>query len=138
VFEKLDRAFGGDMRGKTVALWGLAFKPETDDMREAPALVVVDKLLAAGATVRAFDPEAMEEARRRFGDRMDYASTMYEAVDGADALVLLTEWKQFRLPDWALIRQKMQGNIIVDGRNIYEQKELRQLGFYYDRIGQKI
>jgi UDPglucose 6-dehydrogenase len=115
----------------------LAFKPETDDMREAPALVVAEQLLAAGAVVRAFDPEAMEETRRRFGERITCTPTMYEAVEGADALVLVTEWKQFRLPDWALIRRTMRGNVLIDGRNIYETEEMNDLGFYYDRIGRK-
>ena len=127
----------GDLRGRTVALWGLAFKPETDDMREAPALVIIDKLLEAGATVRAFDPIAMDEARRKIGDRVVYCRNIYEAAEGADAIALVTEWKQFRLPDWNVVRQAMRGNLIVDGRNIYDRNELRNKGFAYTRIGNK-
>ena len=137
IFEKLQKAFGGDLEGKTVALWGLSFKPETDDMREAPSLVVVQQLLEAGVTVRAFDPVAADEARTRFGERITYANDMYDAVEGADALVLLTEWKQFRLPNWRIIRSAMRGNVLVDGRNIYDPAEMKEHGFRYDRIGLK-
>lgn len=137
VFEKLQSAFGGDLKGKTIALWGLSFKPETDDMREAPSLTVIGQLLGAGAAVRAFDPVAIGEARRRFGDRIAYAQDMYDAVENADALVLLTEWKQFRLPNWNVIRQAMRGDVVVDGRNLYDPRELQELGFRYDRIGRK-
>lgn len=136
-FHKLKDALGGEVRDKTIALWGLAFKPETDDMREAPSLVVIDKLLANGATVRVFDPIALDEAHRRIGDRIIYCTNKEEAATGADALVLLTEWKQFRLPDWTNIRNVMTGNIIIDGRNIYDGTELKELGFTYFRIGKK-
>ena len=125
----------GTLRGKTIALWGLAFKPETDDMREAPALVIIDKLLEAGATVRAFDPIAMDEARRKIGNKITYCNNIYEAAEGADAIALATEWKQFRLPDWNAIRKTMRGNLIVDGRNIYDQNELADKGFRYTGIG---
>ena len=137
VFDKLNAAFNGDLKGKTVAIWGLAFKPETDDMREAPALVVIEKLLEAGATVKAFDPVAMAECKRRIGDTVTYCKDMYEAVIDADAVALLTEWKQFRMPSWAIIHKAMNNYIVVDGRNIYDSEELQELGFIYSRIGQK-
>ena len=138
VFHKLSEAFGGNLQGKTIAIWGLAFKPETDDMREAPSLVVIDQLLAAGATVRAFDPVAMDEARRRLGDRITYCTNKMDAATGADAVALLTEWKQFRLPEWDKVKGVMRGNVVVDGRNIYDAEELKQLGLQYSRIGRGI
>lgn len=137
VFDKLNDAFHGDLKGKTIAVWGLAFKPETDDMREAPALVVIEKLLEAGAVVKAFDPVAMEECKRRIGDTITYCKDMYEAVIDADAVALLTEWKQFRMPSWAIIHKAMNDYVVVDGRNIYDSEELHELGFTYSRIGQK-
>ena len=137
VFEKLLRAFDGDMRGKVIAMWGLSFKPETDDMREAPSLVVIEKLIEAGAVVRAYDPIAMEETHRRIGDKITYCKDMYEAVIDADALALLTEWKQFRMPSWSIIRKAMRNHVVVDGRNIYDPKELQDNGFTYSRIGLK-
>lgn len=137
VFDKLSAAFQGNLKGKTVAIWGLAFKPETDDMREAPALVVIEKLLEAGAVVKAFDPVAMEECKRRIGDTITYCKDMYEAVIDADAVALLTEWKQFRMPSWAIIHKAMNDYVVVDGRNIYDSEELHELGFTYSRIGQK-
>lgn len=137
VFEKLEQAFDGELAGKTIALWGLAFKPETDDMREAPALVIIEKLLAAGAQVRAFDPIAQPEARRRLGDRIIYCRNLYDAASDADAVALVTEWKQFRLPTWNAVRKTMRGNIVVDGRNIYDAEELKNEGFRYIRIGKK-
>lgn len=137
VFDKLQTAFHDNLQGKTIALWGLAFKPETDDMREAPALIVIQELLKAGATVKVFDPIAMEECKRRIGDVVTYCKDMYEAVIDADALALLTEWKQFRLPSWAIIHRAMKNHVIVDGRNIYDGEELKELGFTYSRIGQK-
>ena len=136
VFDKLSKAFGGELRGRTVALWGLSFKPETDDMREAPSLVVIDRLLKAGAGVRVYDPIAMDEARRRIGEAVTYCTDMYEAVAGADALALLTEWKQFRTPDWAGVKAAMHGNVLIDGRNIYLRNEVEEAGFAYSRIGQ--
>ena len=137
VFEKLLRAFDGDLRGKVIAMWGLSFKPETDDMREAPSLVVIEKLIEAGAVVRAYDPIAMEETHRRIGDKVTYCKDMYEAVIDADALALLTEWKQFRMPSWSIIRKAMRNHVVVDGRNIYDPKELQDNGFTYSRIGLK-
>lgn len=135
VFHKLEGAFRGDLQGRRIAVWGLAFKPETDDMRGAPSLVVIEKLLRAGAEILACDPVATGEARKVLGERITYCTDMYEAVSGADALVLLTEWKQFRLPDWKRIKGNMKGNLVVDGRNIYQRDELREAGFDYLRIG---
>lgn len=135
LFDKLLKHFGNHLEGKTVAMWGLAFKPETDDMREAPALVLIDKLLEAGCKVRAYDPVAMDECRRRIGDRIHYATDMYDAVLDADALMLITEWKEFRLPSWAVIRKTMNQPVVLDGRNIYEKKEMEEQGFTYHCIG---
>ena len=136
IYDKIIKAVG-DVRGKTIAIIGLAFKPETDDMREAPALVVIDKLLKAGASVRVFDPVAMDESKRRIGDAVTYCKNMYDASDGADVFALMTEWRQFRMPSWNVIKKVMSGNIVVDGRNIYDRKELEELGFVYTRIGEK-
>lgn len=135
LFEKLEAHWAGELNGKTVALWGLAFKPETDDMREAPALILIDRLLKAGCRVRVYDPAALEECRRRVGDKVYYAQDMYDAVLDADALLLVTEWKEFRLPSWAVIRKSMRHPLVLDGRNIYEKKELEELGFVYHCIG---
>ena len=135
LFEKLAKHFNGDLKGKTIALWGLAFKPETDDMREAPALVLIDKLLKAGCQVRAYDPAAVQECRRRIGDTIYYACDMYDAVLDADALMLVTEWKEFRLPSWAVIKKTMAQQVVLDGRNIYDKKEMEELGFVYHCIG---
>lgn len=134
VYDKL-RALIGDVQGKTIALWGLAFKPETDDMREAPALVVIDRLLCEGAKIKVFDPIAMEECQRRIGDVVVYAKDMYDAVVDADALILLTEWKQFRMPSWAVMRKAMKSPVLVDGRNIYDKAEVLAEGFRYSAIG---
>lgn len=136
IYDKIIKAVG-DVRGKTIAIIGLAFKPETDDMREAPALVVIDKLLKAGASVRVFDPVAMDECKRRIGDAVTYCKNMYDASDGADVFALMTEWRQFRMPSWNVIKKVMSGNIVVDGRNIYDRSELEELGFVYTRIGEK-
>lgn len=135
LFEKLVKHFNGDLKGKTVALWGLAFKPETDDMREAPALILIDKLLKAGCQVRAYDSAAMQECKRRIGDTIYYACDMYDAVLDADALMLVTEWKEFRLPSWAVIKKTMARQVVLDGRNIYDKKEMEELGFVYYCIG---
>ncbi|MDE6052094.1 MAG: UDP-glucose 6-dehydrogenase, partial [Paramuribaculum sp.] len=116
-------------------VWGLAFKPETDDMREAPSLVVIDRLLAEGAEVRVFDPVAMDECRRRMGDAVVYCRDMYDAVNEADAVALLTEWKQFRMPSWAVVKKAMRGDLVVDGRNIYVADELAEEGLSYHCIG---
>ena len=136
LFEKLDKHFEGNLSGKNIALWGLSFKPETDDMREAPALVLIDKLLKAGCRVRAYDPAAMDECRRRIGNRIDYAADMYDAVLDADALLLLTEWKEFRLPSWAVVKKAMRCPLVLDGRNIFGKKEMEEQGFIYYCIGQ--
>ena len=135
LFEKLQRHFSGDLQDKTIALWGLAFKPETDDMREAPSLILINKLLNAGCKVRVYDPAAMTECRRRIGDSVCYATDMYDAALDADALMLVTEWKEFRLPSWAVIKKGMRTPVLLDGRNIYEKKEIEELGFTYHCIG---
>lgn len=135
VFEKLQTAVG-DLRGKLITIWGLAFKPETDDMREAPATVVIDRLLDAGAEVCVYDPVAMPECRRRMDGRpIRYAKTMYEAAEGADAVALITEWKEFRMPDWPHLHKAMRGDAIVDGRNIFDKPEVTAAGFRYFGIG---
>ncbi len=135
LFEKLQRHFSGDLQDKTIALWGLAFKPETDDMREAPSLILINKLLNAGCKVRVYDPAAMTECRRRIGDSVCYATDMYDAALDADALMLVTEWKEFRLPSWVVIKKAMRTPVLLDGRNIYEKKEIEELGFTYHCIG---
>ena len=136
VYDKIIKAVGS-VKGKTVAIIGLSFKPETDDMREAPALVVIDKLLADGATIRVFDPIAMDECKRRIGDVVTYCKNMYDAADGADVFALMTEWRQFRLPSWNVVQKVMNGNVVVDGRNIYDRQELEEMGFVYTRIGEQ-
>ncbi len=135
LFEKFEREFDGEVTGRCVAMWGLSFKPETDDMREAPSLVLIERLLSAGCRVRAFDPIAMDEARRRLGDRVEYCASKYEALEGADALMIVTEWKQFRLPNWARVAEAMRGGVVIDGRNIYERHEVEAAGLKYLRIG---
>ena len=135
LFDKLVKQFDGDVKGKTIGVWGLAFKPETDDMREAPALVLIDKMLKAGCNVRVYDPIAMEECKRKIGDVVYYAHDIYDAILDADALMLLTEWKEFRLPTWPVILKAMKGNVVLDGRNIFEQKEIEEQGFVYHCIG---
>ena len=135
LFDKLVKQFNDNLKDKTIALWGLAFKPETDDMREAPALVLIDKLLKAGCQIRAYDPAAMQECKRRIGDSVYYACDMYDAVLDADALMLVTEWKELQLPSWAVIRKTMAQQIVLDGRNIYDKKEMEELGFVYSCIG---
>lgn len=137
LFEKLMKHFDGDLKGKRIALWGLAFKPETDDMREAPALVLIDKLVGAGATVKAYDPIAMNECKRRIGDKVLYATDMYDAVLDADALLLVTEWKEFRVPSWGVLKKTMRQAIIIDGRNIYDKEELDGLEIVYRGIGKR-
>ncbi|MDR1356430.1 MAG: UDP-glucose/GDP-mannose dehydrogenase family protein [Tannerellaceae bacterium] len=135
LFRKLEKHYNGELKDKHIALWGLAFKPETDDMREAPSLVLIDKLLAAGCTVRVYDPVSMHEAKRRFATRLYYAKDIYDAVVDADALVLVTEWKEFRLPSWSAVKKLMNAPLVLDGRNIYETSELEEYGFTYHRIG---
>ena len=136
LFEKLQKAYEGEpLKGKTIAVWGLSFKPETDDMRESTALVIIDKLLSAGCSVRVYDPIAMNECRRRIGDKVTYCRDLYEAVLDTDALLLLTEWKEFRLPTWAVIRKEMRRPLVIDGRNILDVEELEENGFEYHCIG---
>lgn len=135
MFKKLTKHMGNDLKGKRIALWGLAFKPETDDMREAPALTIIDQILASGGEVCAYDPVAMDEAKKLLGDKIQYAKDMYEAALEADALMLLTEWKQFRIPSWKVLQKSMKGNLFLDGRNIYDHKEVEKEGFTYVRIG---
>ena len=135
VFTKLKKALGS-LKGKTVALWGLSFKPETDDMREAPSVVTAELLLEAGATVKVYDPIAMDECRNRYlGDRVIYAKDIYDCVQDADAVALVTEWKEFRVPAWDRIRKAMKGNVVVDGRDIYTPSEVQSMGFDYYSIG---
>jgi UDPglucose 6-dehydrogenase len=135
LFHKLHQYYNGNLQGKTIALWGLSFKPETDDMRFAPSLVLTQLLLDAGCKVKVYDPVAMTEAKRLFNDTVVYANDMYDATAAADALLLLTEWKQFRMPNWDMIKQLMNNCVIFDGRNIYDQKLLQQYGFVYQGIG---
>ena len=135
LFHKLERAMGESLSGKRVAIWGLAFKPNTDDMREAPALVLIEALLGAGATVVAHDPVAMPEATRRLGDSVELAESNYAAVEGADALVVVTEWNQYRNPDFTRIRDSLRSPIVIDGRNLYDPSKMRGLGFVYDCFG---
>ena len=138
LYHKIVKYYGGDesqLRGKTIAMWGLAFKPETDDMREAPSLVLIDLLLRAGATVKVYDPVAMDECKRRIGIAVTYGHDMYDAADGADALMLVTEWKEFRIPNTDTLLNKMRGRLILDGRNILDAEELKAAGFEYHCIG---
>ena len=138
LYHKIVKYYGGDesqLRGKTIAMWGLAFKPETDDMREAPSLVLIDLLLRAGATVKVYDPVAMDECKRRIGIAVTYSHDMYDAADGADALMLVTEWKEFRIPNTDTLLNKMRGRLILDGRNILDAEELKAAGFEYHCIG---
>ena len=135
LFRKLEHYFQGDLKGKRIAVWGLAFKPETDDMREAPSLVVIQKLIESGCQVTAYDPVAILESRRRIGDAVRYAKDIYDAVVDADALLLVTEWKEFRMPSWAAIKKLMANPLVVDGRNIYDPKEMEEYGFEYHCIG---
>ena len=135
LFDKVQKRFDGDLQGKKVAIWGLAFKPDTDDMREAPSLVLIEKLLAAGASVSVYDPIAMEECKRRIGDVVTYAKDIYDATLDADALMVVTEWKEFRLPSWAVLKRTMKQPILIDGRNIYDRHELAEQGFQYSCIG---
>lgn len=135
LFDKLNKHYGGDLRGKTVALWGLSFKPETDDMREAPSLILMNLLLQAGCHIRVYDPAAMDECRRIMGNDVYYANDHYDALLNADALMLLTEWKEFRLPSWGVVKKAMKEPVLLDGRNIYDKEELIENGFTYFCIG---
>ena len=135
LYNKLQKHFQGDLKGKTISIWGLSFKPETDDMREAPALVIIDLLLNAGCKVKVYDPIAMEECKRKIGDKVIYSKDMYEATVDSDAIMLVTEWKEFRVPSWDVLKKSMNNYVVFDGRNIYEKKELEDKGFYYECIG---
>ena len=137
LFQKLQSALDGDVKDTHIAIWGLAFKPNTDDMREAPALTLIDALLAAGATVTAHDPAAMDEARRRIGDAITYASTNYDALNGADALVIVTDWNEYRHPDFNRIKASLRRPVVIDGRNLYSRAKMKSLGFVYDSIGRE-
>lgn len=135
LFDKLNAYYEGKLNGKVVSLLGLAFKPETDDMREAPSLVLISKLLQSGCEVKVYDPVAMEECHRRIGNEVTYCNDMYQAVEKSDAMLLVTEWKEFRMPDWNRIKQQMHIPLVIDGRNIFEAEELKNKGFDYYRIG---
>ena len=137
LFEKLSSHYDGDLNGKTIAVWGLSFKPNTDDMREAPSRVLMEALWAAGAKVRAYDPEAMEETKRIYPDQdgLTLCDSSYEALEGADALVIVTEWQEFRSPDFRKIEDMLADNVIVDGRNLYEPETVEALGLKYYAIG---
>jgi UDPglucose 6-dehydrogenase len=138
LFEKLERHLGRELRGATVGVWGLAFKAETDDVRESPALVLVEQLLAAGARVRVHDPEALASARRHLGDRVTYATNAYDAVEGAAALAIVTEWLEYRNPDFERIKRALSRSLIVDGRNLYDPQRMARLGFTYESIGRPV
>ncbi len=135
VFNKLSAALQGDLKNRRIALWGLAFKPNTDDMREAPALVVIRKLLAAGAKVSAYDPEAMDEAKKVLGETISYSKKSYDALKDCDALIVMTEWNEFRRPDFDRIKASLKRPLIIDGRNIYEPRKMKEMGFEYHSIG---
>ena len=136
--EKVKKYFKGDIKGKKFALWGLAFKPETDDIREAPALYIIEELLQAGAIVSAFDPEAMPNIKNLIGDKITYSNDQYEALEGADALLILTEWSVFRTPDFDKVEQLLKSKVIFDGRNLYDLQKMIDCGYYYNSIGRKI
>ncbi len=135
--ERVKQHFSGDLVGRTFAIWGLAFKPRTDDMREAPSLVVIEELLQAGSRVRAHDPEALKSARQIFGSRIEYLETNYDALEGADALIILTEWNQFRHPNFHRIKEALKRSTIFDGRNLYDPALMRALDFRYYSIGRR-
>jgi UDPglucose 6-dehydrogenase len=137
VSKKVLKHFNNDVKGKKFALWGLSFKPNTDDMREAPSLTTIDKLVEAGATIKAYDPVAMEETQRRIGDKIEYASDMYETVIDADGIILLTEWNEFRIPNYKVLDKLVKSKVIFDGRNIYDPAEMQEKGFTYYGIGRK-
>ncbi len=135
LFQKIQKHYKGNLKGRHFGLWGLSFKPATDDMREAPSLVLIEQLLEAGATVTAFDPVAMDECRRKIGDRIRYASQMYEALKDADAMVVVTEWQEFKVPKFTYIEKSLKEKVIFDGRNIYSPEQMREFGYIYYGIG---
>ena len=132
---RVEAYFKGNLKGKTIAIWGLAFKPETDDIREAPALYVIEELLSKGAKINAFDPEAMSNVQKKLGNKISFSSNMYNALDNADALIICTEWSIFRTPDFNKMKKSLKSNVIFDGRNLYDLEEIKQEGFYYSSIG---
>ena len=136
--EKISKHFGGNLSGKKIGLWGLAFKPNTDDIREAPALTLIDELIAEGATVTAFDPEAVDNVRELIGDKISYATNPYEAIQDADALAIVTEWNVFRTPNFDKVKAALNTPIIFDGRNLFDLKRMESLGFHYESIGRSI
>jgi UDPglucose 6-dehydrogenase len=135
LFEKLNTFFEGNLSGKTLAIWGLSFKPRTDDIREAPSLVLIDHLLDAGANVRVHDPVALENVRELYGDKLIYCEDRYDTLDAADALAIVTEWAEFRTPDFSYMKSHMKETVIFDGRNLYDPERMQSLGFYYSGIG---
>ncbi|MFM7079015.1 MAG: UDP-glucose dehydrogenase family protein [Bacteroidota bacterium] len=137
IFDKIMKFFGNNISSKRIAVWGLAFKPDTDDIREAPALFLIEKLLSAGASVSVFDPEAMPNVEKVFGSRITYANDQYECVNGADGLLIATEWAVFRTPDFDLMSKAMKSKVVFDGRNLYEPSKMQQLGFHYESIGRQ-
>jgi len=136
--EKVKKYFKGDLKGKKFALWGLAFKPETDDIREAPALYIIDELLKAGAEIVAFDPEAMNNIKALVGDKIGYAEDQYAALQDADALLIVTEWSLFRTPDFDQVEKLLKNKVIFDGRNLYDLEKMIDCGYYYNSIGRKL
>jgi UDPglucose 6-dehydrogenase len=136
--EKMRAYYKDGLKGKKFALWGLAFKPDTDDIREAPALYIIDELLKDGATVIAFDPEGMPNVKRLLGDKISYSENRYDALEGADALLILTEWPVFRTPDFDFMKEKLKAPVVFDGRNLYDLERMRDYGFYYNSIGRKV
>ena len=133
--QKIINYFGGNLAGRTIAVWGLAFKPNTDDIREAPALYIMDELIEAGATIKAFDPEAMEKIKEIYGDKITYASNQYEALEGSDALAIITEWSVFRTPDFDKVVSALGNRAIFDGRNLYDLHKMTSLDIHYESIG---
>lgn len=138
LFPKMKNFFKGDLNGKKIALWGLAFKPDTDDIREAPALYMIDELVAAGATISAFDPEAMPNVERLIGDKIKYGTDEYSILEGADALLICTEWGIFRNPDFSKIKSLLKDAVVFDGRNLFDMDEMSDKGFFYSSIGRKL
>jgi len=134
---KIEAHFEGDIKEKTIAIWGLAFKPETDDIREAPSLYMIDALLSKGAKIKAFDPEAMNNVKAKYEDQIEFTKTMYEATENADALVISTEWSIFRTPDFVKLKNNLNATVIFDGRNLYEVEDMQKEGFTYISIGRK-
>jgi UDPglucose 6-dehydrogenase len=135
LYNKVHKYFNGDLKGRTIGIWGLSFKPETDDMREAPSLVLISKFLAAGCKIKAYDPVAMEEAKRKVGDSVEFTKDEYSAVEGSDCLLLVTEWKEFRVPDLAQVKKLLKHPVVFDGRNIYDVTEMKEAGLDYYCIG---